>query len=419
MTLVLAPPCRDVGSISVNPERLLSELHELSRFGRIDGGITRLALSPVDMQARGWLAERMRRAGLTADIDGVGNLVGRTPHARRIIIGSHTDTVPNGGWLDGAMGVVCGLEIARAFMERGGEGPIGLEIVSFSDEEGSYVPLLGSHSYCGTLDLGAALRSTNRSNVTLAAALQAAGISESPRARLDPAVHLAYLEVHIEQGPVLEARGIPIGLVTAIVGIRRWQVDFIGQADHAGTTPMQMRRDAGAALCDFAVKVADFCRREGGTNTVWNGGDIRLTPGAHSVVPARGEYIFSVRDADASVLTRIGEGVTELLAQTATSHCVTTRLTEIFSMAPAAMDRSIIDLIGAASRVRGLTAVELPSGALHDAMVLARRVPAGMLFIPSIGGRSHDLSEDSKPKDIVDGAHVLAETVTSLLAHLQ
>jgi N-carbamoyl-L-amino-acid hydrolase len=370
------------------------------------------------MEARKWIADRMRQAGLAAEIDGVGNLIGRTPHARRIIVGSHTDTVPDGGWLDGAMGVVFGLEMARAFMETGGGGPIGLEIVSFSDEEGTFVSLLGSHSYCQTLDIQTALEQQDSHKCPLSQALHTAGIGDKPRIHLDPATHVAYLEAHIEQGPILEARGIPIGVVTAIVGIRRWHLDFIGQADHAGTTPMAMRRDASAALCDFAVKAADLCRTTGSANTVWNGGAIRITPGAHSVVAARADYTFSVRDADARVLTRIGAGINELLAQVGRVHNVLSVGTEMFSLAPTAMDSTIRDLIRSTASANGLRTLDLPSGALHDALVLAREVPAGMLFIPSIGGRSHAVSEDSKPEDIVNGARVLADVVTTIARRL-
>jgi N-carbamoyl-L-amino-acid hydrolase len=419
VTLEFGASRNNIPAISIHPERLLDDLRTLAEFGKTGPGVNRRALSPVDMQAREWLADRLREAGLVAEIDGVGNVIGRSPHARRIVIGSHTDTVPDGGWLDGAMGVIYGLEVARAFMEAGGNGPVGLEIVSFSDEEACFSPMLGSHSYTGELNREVEFARRNENGTLLADAVRAAGLAGRAFARLDPLTHPVYLEAHIEQGPVLEARGIPLGVVTSIIGLRAWLVHFIGQADHAGTTPMAMRRDAGAALCDFAVRIADFCRGMGSEQTVWNGGNIRLIPGAHNVVPARAQYTFSARDPDMEILDRIEQRVMTLSSTVSAVHNVKVEATKTSSIAPAAMHPAIVHMIGEAAKGRGLTAMEMPSGAAHDAMVLARHVPVGMVFIPSIGGRSHDVAEDSTPEDIVNGAHVLADTVTALTRSLQ
>jgi N-carbamoyl-L-amino-acid hydrolase len=214
----------DVPAIAIDGDRLLSDLRHLASFGKVGTGVNRRALSAIDMEARAWLVGRMQAAGLATRIDGIGNVIGHTPHARRILIGSHSDTVPNGGWLDGALGVIYGLEVARAFMEQGGSGDIGIEIVSFSDEEGCFSTLLGSRSFTGELDWAKAVDAVNEDGTRLEDALAAAGLAGQGPARIDPAVHAAFLEAHIEQGPVLENLGARIGSVTAIAGLRGWKL---------------------------------------------------------------------------------------------------------------------------------------------------------------------------------------------------
>lgn len=419
MTLDLSNRRNDVAAIAIDPDRLLDDMRRLAEFGKVGSGVHRRALSGIDIEARHWLVERMREAGLEATIDGVGNVVGRTSHPRRIVIGSHTDTVPNGGWLDGAMGVIYGLEVARALLAADGDdGEIGLEIVSFCDEEGSFTALLGSQSYVGELDANAASALTNEHAQTLGDAIAAAGLSGIGPARFNPAVHPVFLEAHIEQGPVLEARGLRIGVVTAIVGVRGWKLRFEGRADHAGTTPMPLRADAGAALCDFAVRFASFCKANGSTHTVWNGGAITLAPGAHNVVPALADYILSFRDPSAALLDRLADAAVRIANEVAAEHGVVAHADQIFALEPARMDEDLIGLIDAAARAQGVEPLAMPSGAGHDAMVMARHVPTGMLFVPSINGRSHDLSEDTDPDDIVLGAQVLADTVTALRQRL-
>jgi N-carbamoyl-L-amino-acid hydrolase len=409
-----ALPRNDGPVIAIDGDRLMADLRRLAEFGRVGTGVHRRALSGIDMDSRRWLIERMRAAGLEAECDGIGNVYGRTPHARRIVIGSHSDTVPAGGWLDGAMGVIVGLEIARAFLEKAGNGDIGLEVVSFSDEEGRFSTLLGSRSFTGDLDEAMAAEAVNEDGVSLARALGTAGLSGRARLRLDPAVHIAFLEAHIEQGPVLETRGARIGSVTAIAGLRGWTVRFEGRADHAGTTPMALRADAGAALCAFAVRFADFCRASGSPHSVWNGGAIGLSPGAHNVVPAQADYLLTVRDPSPDVLDRLAAGVVSVADAVAADHGVGWRKDDLFDLAPAQMDAALTAEIEMAARLHGVEPLAMPSGAGHDAMVLARYVPTAMLFVPSIGGRSHHVAEDTDEADILLGARILAEAVMRL-----
>lgn len=412
------PSRNDVPAIVIDGDRMMADLHRLADFGRVGTGVHRRALSSIDMEARHWLMERMRAAGLTTECDGIGNVYGRTQHARRIVIGSHSDTVPEGGWLDGAMGVIIGLEIARAFMEQGGGGDVGLEIISFSDEEGCFSTLLGSRSFTGELDETLADRAVNEDGVSLVEALDAAGLSGHVRRRLDPTVHIAFLEAHIEQGPVLETRGARIGSVTAIAGLRGWKIRFDGRADHAGTTPMALRADAGAALCAFAVRFADFCRANGSPHSVWNGGAITLLPGAHNVVPASAEYLLTVRDPSPQVLEQLSLGLVSIADAVAVDHRVGWHKTDLFDLAPAQMDAELTVEIQAAGRLHGVEPLSMPSGAGHDAMVLARHIPSAMLFVPSIDGRSHHVAENTDEADIILGGRILAEAVTRLCRKL-
>ena len=228
--------------LHIDQDRLLEDLRTLAGFGKLTTGVARVAYSDADTEARAWLRERMRQAGLETAVDGVGNVFGRTPGGRRaIVIGSHTDSVPVGGWLDGALGVVYGLEIARSVMERGLQDWIAVEAVSFMDEEGTYLPCVGSLSFCGEISADGIAAGHSLDGEPLGDAIARCGYADNRPVHADPGRHLAYLEAHIEQGPRLEAAGLAIGVVTGIVGIRRFRIEVTGEADHAGTVPMAMR----------------------------------------------------------------------------------------------------------------------------------------------------------------------------------
>ena len=391
--------------IQIDPQRLLADLRKLATFGRVGTGVDRPAYSEADIAARRWLEGRMREAGLEAAIDRYGNVYGRTPRAARaVLIGSHTDSVPKGGWLDGALGVIYGLEIARACIEQ--RGGAAVDVVSFEEEEGRYMPLLGANAFCGLPEgtLSPALRE----------ALAASGFNGEP-ARLDKARHIAYLEAHIEQGPKLEAARKRIGVVTGIVGIRRCRITARGQADHAGTTPMAMRKDAAAVLLRLAVNTLDKFKALGAQDTVWNIGVVQVEPGAANVVPALATMVVEFRDLDAALLERMLAGLQELVAEA--GHGSVEVTLEVFArIEPAPMDERLAAAIAEASRGEGEAPLTMPSGAGHDAMVLSRVVPSAMLFIPSIGGRSHDIAEDTSEDDIVLGCRVMARAVESIAA---
>ncbi len=405
----------------IDPERLLTDLRTLRSFGACGTGVVRPAFSETDMAARRWLAGRMAEAGLDARIDGVGNVVGRSPNeGAALLMGSHTDTQPRGGWLDGALGVIYALEAARALAEDPESARLPLDIGSWMDEEGSYLGCLGSASFTGTTSDEEIRAATDRDGRSVAEALAAAGLAGAPPARLDPARHRAYLEAHIEQGPVLETAGLRLGVVTSIVGVRTFTLTFRGQQNHAGTTPMALRRDAGDALIAVAAEARTAMRALLGERTVFTIGRVAFDPGADSIIPGKAEMTLQIRDADEAQLDRMADALRALVAAARAAHPVEIDLVESRSgLAGALMDEGLqAHLAAAAERHAPGAWMKLPSGAAHDAQVFARRLPAAMLFVPSIGGISHDFAEDTAEADIVLGCQVLASAAASLLAEL-
>jgi beta-ureidopropionase / N-carbamoyl-L-amino-acid hydrolase len=388
---------------AIDADRMLADLGELSAIGRCGRGVHRPALTQDDVRAREWLAERLRDAGLQAEIDGVGNVLGRCPQRRAVLAGSHVDSVPHGGRLDGALGVVAALEAARTL---GG----GVDVVSFSDEEGAFTGTLGSRAFVGELgdEERAGLQSADGRRFD--EELAATGWAGRPLARLDPARHSAFVELHIEQGPVLDAGPQRLGVVTGIVGIRRLRVTFTGRADHAGTTPTALRRDAGAAALRYGTAFLDLVAEQGGPDTVCNIGAIRFEPGAGNIVPALAEMLVEYRDLSAQRLAALDEAVATLVEDVGVEVAVAS----VIHQDGVAMDPSVIAALERGAQAAGSPARRMPSGAGHDAMILGRHIPAGMLFAPSIGGRSHSEEEDTDPADLVLAAQGLTNAIAEL-----
>jgi len=398
----------------VNGTRLLQDLRRLAEFGKLGTGVDRVSFSQPDIEARAWLRERMSAAGLDAAIDPVGNVRGVTRQsARAVVIGSHTDSVPKGGWLDGALGVIYGLEIARSRIEAGRAPALGVDVVSFQDEEGTYASFLGSRSFCNDLDAKTMEGARSQSGELLTDALRRAGYGGQPW-RYDAARHVAYLEAHIEQGPRLEAQARRIGIVTGIVGIRRFRIAAKGQADHAGTTPMAMRRDAARPLYEIAHRIHAEFPAVAGPDTVWNVGIVHVHPGAANVVPSEADMVVEFRDTSAQLLDEIEALLRAWVAALDGRSGVKLEASGLTRIAPTLMAGRMETLIESAAAEHGAAAMSMPSGAGHDAMVVGRFMPAGMLFIPSIGGRSHDIAENTDEKDIVLGCEVLARVVEQL-----
>jgi beta-ureidopropionase / N-carbamoyl-L-amino-acid hydrolase len=404
--------------IEINPARLLATLEALRNIGRCGTGVHRPALTPADLEARLWLRARLAELGFDARLDRFGTVLGRAPgDAPAILIGSHTDTVPQGGWLDGALGVAYALEIATARAEALGATAARVDVVSFQDEEGTFVPLLGSQAFIGAItEAEPFAQAQSLDGRRLGEALAVDPIRAQPILRLDTSRTLAFLEAHIEQGPRLEAQNLPVGIVTAIVGIRRLHFAIEGRADHAGTTPMGLRRDAGAAALRLAVAILDRLNAGRGPDTVWNIGHVALRPGAANVVPAAAEFIVEVRDVEEKLLDMLEAAIRERAAADAVATGLPMTVERTAAIPATLMTPRLADAFAASAAAMGAGSMRLSSGAGHDAMMLARRVPAAMLFVPSIGGRSHHVSEDTRTEDIITGAQVMAGAVDLLLA---
>jgi N-carbamoyl-L-amino-acid hydrolase len=396
----------------IRPERLIADLRELATIGKFETGVDRPAFSRDDMRARTWLRDKLGAAGLSARIDDAGNVYGQmTKAARAVLVGSHTDTVPKGGWLDGALGVIYGLEMARCFAENGLVNGMGLDVISFQDEEGTYLSLYGSRTFCDEDVTSEVAVARGQDGTTLDDAINGAGIRGNAPCRLDRQRHLAYFEAHIEQGPRLETTGTKIGVVTAIVGIRSYRIAFHGQADHAGTTPMAMRRDAGAAALAFGAALAEKFRSLGSPESVWNVGSVTFRPGAANVVPDEAQLVFQFRDSSLDILDRLEQAAHATAGECASAYSATFDLTRIFEKQPTAMASRLVGLIEQAAAASATPALAMPSGAGHDAMTLAKYIPSAMLFVPSIGGRSHHVSEDTAESDIILGAQVMLDAI--------
>ncbi|MGQ7936005.1 Zn-dependent hydrolase [Paraburkholderia sp. D1E] len=404
--------------VKIDPDRLLTDLKRLRNFGATGPGVVRLALSPVDLESRRWLAGRMAEAGLDAVIDGVGTVFGRSRKSGpALVIGSHTDTQPTGGWLDGAMGVIYGLEIARALAENDTTSHLAVDVASWIDEEGTFSGLLGSRSFVGEPVEESIRRAANREGQHLQDVLEAAGLAGLPRARFEQGRHVAYLEPHIEQGGRLEAAGKSIGVVTTIVGLRELRLRFTGQRNHAGTTPMSIRRDAGAALVAFIPQMNDAFAQLADADTVWTVGRIDLDPGSLSVVPGRADMYLQFRDANTARLQAMEETLAALVRDFNAQGPLNVELTSVDEpMEPVTMDAALAaHLASAADAVAPGQWLRMPSGAAHDAQVIARCMPACMMFVPSIGGVSHDFIEDTAEEHIVLGCQVAATAAAAIL----
>ncbi len=370
-------------SPSISAERLLRDLEALAAIGgRSDGGVDRLAGSEADREGRLWVADRMREAGLTVQNDPVGNVVGRPPGPPPwLLLGSHTDTVPAGGRLDGAYGVVAALEVARVLRHP------RLAVIDFADEEGA----VGGGGVTGSTALAG-----------------------SP----DMADFAAYLELHIEQGPRLEAEGLDLGVVEAIVGIDRWDVTWVGAANHAGTTPMEMRRDAGAAAGWLMFRLRTLLAGVD-PQMVGNIGEIRLLPGAANVVPGEAQIVVELRADRRAILDSAAAVLREAVAAAASEFGCSFEMKQRSTIEPSPMDAAVGAILASACERSGRGWRRLVSGAGHDAGVMARKVPAGMLFVPSRGGVSHNPAEHTDEGLLVLGCQTLLEGGVEILSTLE
>ena len=401
----------------IDGARVLGDLNALRGIGAYKTGVHKPTFSEPHMRSLQWLAQRLPEAGLTAEIDGIGNVLGTSARSgAKLLAGSHLESQNYAGWLDGPLGVVYALEAARV-INADPDVNGSVEVAAWCDEEGHFGSFLGSRSYVGALteeDIDAARdRSSGR---TMRDALREVGLAGRPRVSAEPGRHIGYLEAHIEQGQVLESDGLAIGVVTSIVGIWQYRITFEGEQNHAGTTRMNVRRDAGLALARFCVAIDDRFPASCGPRTVWTTGRIVLEPGAPSIIPGRAEMLFQMRDDDPDVIDRLEALLRDMAAEASRGRC-SVAVERIRTGAPALMNAAFQQAIEAASATfAGGRSIRLPSGAGHDAQVLATIMPAGMLFVPSIGGISHHWNENTADADIITGAEVFVDACRRLLA---
>jgi N-carbamoyl-L-amino-acid hydrolase len=396
---------------AIDGTRLLRDLYAVREIGKYKTGVHRPTFSPQDVEARHWLAARLTEAGLESSIDGIGNVYGRDPTpGRKLLTGSHIETQNHAGWLDGVMGVIYGLEVARTLGR-------GIDVASWADEEGHFGAFLGSRSFCGLVTEQEIDVCANReTDLSLRDALRQAGFSGRPRQKMDTARYRGYLEAHIEQGADLEDHHLRLGIVTAIVGSRRFRIHFEGQQNHAGTTRMAVRKDAGVALVKFVAAIEARFPAIAGPRTVWTTGDIKLDPGAASIVPGGAELVFQFRDTDIAILDRLDATMTELLDEAAKGPCKVS-VTYRSSTTPSAMDEGFqLALQQAAERHAPGLHQPMPSGAGHDAQIIAQMLPSAMLFVPSIGGISHHYAENTRDEDLVLGCQVFCDAAAAIMA---
>ena len=395
-------------------------LLELAQLTDIPGEMTRLTLSSAHKAATARLKKWFEQAGMRARLDGTGTLIGRyeanLPNVKTLLIGSHTDTVRNAGIYDGTLGVVAGLAVVEELNRRRKRLPFAIEVCAFADEEGVRFAstLTGSRLLAGKFD-PAALAETDADGISRRAALEVFGApvaSLAAQAR-DPAAFLGYLEVHIEQGPVLEARGLPLGIVTAINGVTRGDVRVSGMAGHAGTLPMAMRHDALAAAAEMMLameacaKAQDDLVATVGTLQVQGGGAI-------NVVPGEVRFSFDVRAPQDEARLRALADIERAIAEIAARRGVRAAFTPRFEALATPCDRGLRDRLKSAIHERGLTALLLPSGAGHDAMSFRGVLPVAMLFVRCKGGISHNPAEHATPEDMGLAVQVLFDCVMGL-----
>ena len=401
-----------------NPERVLSDLRTLATFGAYKTGVHRPTLSAPDIAAREWFVNRMREAGLDASIDGIANILGKSPATRRkALSGSHLESQNHAGWLDGPLGCVYALEAARAISEDPATRHLGVDVVVFCDEEGHFGSFLGSRSFTGLLsesEIDAA--SDHTTGVPMRDALEGAGWAGRPRHLLDPARYTAFFEAHIEQGDTLESSGFKIGVVTAIVAIWQYKFTAEGEQNHAGTTSMKRRRDAGLEIVRLLSAIDSRFPEICGPRTVWTTGRINLEPGEKSIIPGKAEALLQFRDADPAVLDRLDAEIHALVARANSTGRCKVSVERLSASTPALMDQRLQSALDQAAEMHAPGKhMRMPSGAGHDAQWIARKLPSAMMFVPSIGGISHHWTENTSDTDIALGAQVLTDAIVNAL----
>lgn len=413
-----------MASLRVCRERFLQSINDLANIGAtVDGGLTRFALTDEDRQARQWLQNYGAKYGLASHFDNAGNLfiyaeADSTKKMPPLLVGSHVDTVPNGGCFDGALGVLAGLEALICLQEAEVALERPVRLAAWTEEEGSRFRggLMGSRAFIGEVR-PEELQDRDADGISLAQALEAWGLDPGgiPDLAQKPGDLHAYLELHIEQGGQLEAAGLQIGVVTGIVGIRRYNIVVEGQANHAGTTPMALRKDALAGAAEMILAVEAEVKHSGHDNAVATVGKLQVFPGGVNVVPGRVEFTLGIRDIETGAMDEIESSIIEAFEEIAARRGLGLSIEAAPAVKPAPLAKEIQQTIAAVAGQLGYSWRYMPSGAGHDAQHLARICPTGMIFVPSRGGISHSPQEFTSDDQCVQGANVLLNTIIRLL----
>jgi allantoate deiminase len=401
--------------------RAIAECRRIAAMSEEPGRTTRRFLTPPMRDVHALLRARMERLGMKATLDAVGNLRGTwTPpeaHGKRLIVGSHIDTVPDAGAFDGVLGITMALELVELSQDK--RLLPAIEVIAFSDEEGArYVPFIGSRAVAGRFDSNSLLELKDREGIAMREAIRAFGLDPDhiPEAAIGDDV-LGYFEMHIEQGPVLEAEGLSVAAVTSIAGQSRFNVKFSGHANHAGTTPMHLRRDALAGAAEWISKVETLAKRTDGL--VATVGRLDLEPNAGNVIPGVVNLGFEVRHVHDGVRSKAAEALLVFAQAIADGRGLQMEFERRMEQPAVPMDERLTAYVAESIEALGLPVKRMPSGAGHDAMVMAARVPAAMLFVRSPSGISHHPDESVREEDVETGLRVAEKYVERLAAELR
>jgi N-carbamoyl-L-amino-acid hydrolase len=410
-----------IDNLRINQPRLRKDLEDLARIGATsDGGVSRPALSRDDGRGRKWLIAKLKSAGLKPRVDGAGNIFGRLDLPGKsgpaVLAGSHIDSVPNGGRFDGALGVLTAFEAIRTIKES--QAPIRhpLEVVAFTDEEGRFGGFFGSKAFTGTLTKKEIEASRDPKGIRLVDAMKKVGLTPAGalKAKRNAKEFRAYVELHVEQGPVLETAGTHIGVVTGIVGLWKFEITFTGRPDHAGTTPFPLRKDAYLGAAEFAAGLRGLVRKHGSPISVGTVGFCELSPGASNIVPETARFTLDMRDLSTQVLVRMRKAVRDKLRELAKKHGLKVSIEQTLHAKPANMSGKVRSALQIGSERVGAKWQDMHSGAGHDAQVLSAVMPSALYFVPSVGGRSHCPDELTRWRDVERGGNVMLHTLLQL-----
>ncbi len=404
----------------INIDRIEQDILAIARFGLQEGrqGVYRQGFGKADMEVRKWLGRTFDELGMAHRMDGAGNVIGRYGPGDKpaIAIGSHLDSVPAAGMFDGVLGVAAGLEVVRTLQENGIEPDHPIEVIGTSEEEGRFGGMLGAQAMTGHITREWLETASDERGNALKDAMAEAGLDvfEALHAYRRPEEFRAFLELHIEQGPILDSERQTIGVVEGISGVFKWNCRLIGKAGHAGTAPMDMRSDAFMGIADFAHEIQRIIDEEGSDKSRITIGHVGLKPGFPHTVPGEADFTIVGRDLDEEVMRGLANACRRVLSSIARKHRLKFEYEEMSWLKPAFCDKDLVAMIEAKTKALGYSYKVMPSGAGHDAQFFCDHTRAAMIFVPSVGGISHAPDEWTHWSDIEQGAQLLFETVLEL-----